>query len=336
MTGWVVHHDLRAPEFGTPAAQLYRAALDISQWADEQGAASIILSEHHGSSDGYLPSPLTMAAAMAARTRRATVTVAALNLTLRDPIATAEDAIVVDLISGGRLVLVLAGGYVPHECDMFGIDFGQRASIFEEKLAVFVEALRGTPFDYQGRTVTVTPKPVSRPRPPVLLGGLAAKRAARFADGFMPALADSALAETYSAECARLGKGSGFLSWPGGPKWIFVTEDPEKSWAQIGAHVLHDFNAYGRWEAAAPGAPAFSPAVDVATVRELGNFAVVTPEECVDLARELGPDAKLVFKPLIAGLDPEIGWASMELFVRRVLPVLQNVQVDIAAATVRR
>jgi alkanesulfonate monooxygenase SsuD/methylene tetrahydromethanopterin reductase-like flavin-dependent oxidoreductase (luciferase family) len=318
-----VHHDLRAPDFGAPARRLYGAALDISEWADQKGASSIIISEHHGSADGYLPSPLTLAAAIAGRTTTATITVAALILTLRDPVATAEDAIVVDLLSGGRLVLILAGGYVPSECDMFGIDFDTRGKVFEEKVIAFVQALTGEPFEYQGRTVTVTPQPVQRPRPPVILGGAAPKRAARLGDGYMPAIPDRTLTDAYVAECRRLGKGDGFVIWPGGPMWTFVTEDPEKAWAQIGPHALHETNAYSEWSAAAPGSNPWTKLDSVEDLKTLGLYAVVTPDECIELARQQDPQANLVFKPLVAGLDPDVGWQSLQLFVDRVLPALQ-------------
>jgi hypothetical protein len=52
MVRWTVHHDLRAPDFGTEPRRLYPAALEMSEWADTQGASTIILSEHHGSPDG--------------------------------------------------------------------------------------------------------------------------------------------------------------------------------------------------------------------------------------------------------------------------------------------
>ena len=65
-----LRYDLRAPAFGPPAETLYRAALDQCAWAEEHGFAMATLSEHHGSDDGYCPSPLVMAAAIAGRTTR--------------------------------------------------------------------------------------------------------------------------------------------------------------------------------------------------------------------------------------------------------------------------
>src|SRR5205823_5191777 len=89
--------DFRNPAFaGTTCAERYAAALDMAEWADGLGCVSIALSEHHGSPDGYLPSPLTMLAAMAARTTNVRFLVAALVAPFYDPLRLAEDLVVLD------------------------------------------------------------------------------------------------------------------------------------------------------------------------------------------------------------------------------------------------
>jgi len=319
---WVLVHDLRAPDFGTARPALYREALDMCAWADRRGCPRVVVSEHHGSDDGYLPSPFVFGAAVAARTEHMRIMVSALVLTLRDPVSAAEDAVVLDLVSDGRLELTLAAGYVASECAMFGVPFDERGAVFGAKVEAFVTALTGEPFVYQGRHIRVTPPPVQRPRPFVVLGGSAPKRAARLADAYLPPVPDTALADAYAAECRRLGKGDGILLWPAGPMWVFVTEDPERSWAQLGPHVVHETNAYGAWAEAVPGANPWRPRADVDAVRADGLYAVVTPEQCVALARDLDPRAALKLKPLVAGLDPDLGWASLELFVDAVVPAL--------------
>ena len=60
--------DMRAPDTGAPAKELYAAALDMAEWGEQNGCVAATLCEHHSSDDGYLPSPLIMASAMAART----------------------------------------------------------------------------------------------------------------------------------------------------------------------------------------------------------------------------------------------------------------------------
>jgi alkanesulfonate monooxygenase SsuD/methylene tetrahydromethanopterin reductase-like flavin-dependent oxidoreductase (luciferase family) len=230
---WVLHHDLRAPDFGTPRPELYRQAIDMCAWADGHGCPRVVVSEHHGSTDGYLPSPFVFGAAVAARTEQMRIMISALVLTLRDPVSAAEDALELDVVSGGRLELTLAAGYVEAENKMFGVPFAGRGAVFAEKAEAFVQALTGEPFIYQGRTIRITPGPVQRPRPFVVFGGSAPKRAARSGDAYLPPLPDQVLADAYVAECRRLGKGDGILLWPDGPMWVFVTDDHERSWAQI-------------------------------------------------------------------------------------------------------
>ncbi len=327
---WLVHHDLRAPDFGTPRVRLYAEALAMTRWAESRGCPRVVLSEHHGVDDGYLPSPFVFGAAVAATTSTIRIMVSALVLTLRDPIATAEDVAVLDTLSDGRVELTVVPGYVADEFAMFGIPFDGRGARFEEKLEVLTGALGGGPVTYRGRTFTVTPPTVQRPRPFVVVGGGAPRRAARLGDAFLPAVPDPALGETYVAECRRLGKGDGILLWPSGPLWVFVTDDPDRSWAELGPHALHEANGYGRWAAATPGASPYEPVGTVGELRRSDRYAVVTPDECVALARGLDARSALQLKPLVGGLDPDLGWRSLELFADRVLPALA------APAPVRR
>ena len=124
-----IRFDLRNPAFaGIEMADRYAAALDMAEWADRLGFAIITLSEHHGSEDGYLPSPLPLAAAIAARTEAATIYVAAMVASFHDPLRLAEDAAIVDLVSRGRLRLVITNGYVAEEFAMFGVPMDERAA----------------------------------------------------------------------------------------------------------------------------------------------------------------------------------------------------------------
>src|SRR5690606_26229733 len=324
MVSWTVHLDMRAPSFGTPAPELYRAALDLAAWADEHGVQSIAVSEHHGEEDGYLPSPLVMAAAVAARTERAFVAVNALALTWRDPLLAAEEVLVLDHLSGGRAVVTVVPGYVPSEFELFGVDRRRRGAIFEEKLAVFAEALTGEPVTWDGRTVRVTPPPVSRPRPMLVVGGAsraAARRAARYGDAFAPTTDDGTLAAAYREECAALGRDPGPVFVHQGPMAPFVHRDPDEAWRVIGPHALHELNQYGKWAAMHEGHP-YVDVTDVEAARASGFYRVETPEGAIEHVRSLPPGQTVLFKPLMAGLDPAFGRAGLELFVDEVLPKL--------------
>jgi alkanesulfonate monooxygenase SsuD/methylene tetrahydromethanopterin reductase-like flavin-dependent oxidoreductase (luciferase family) len=323
MPPWVIRYDLRAPDHAPPAPELYAAALEQCAWADERGCAEVIISEHHGSSDGYLPSAMVFAAAVAARTQQVRLRISAIPLTLRDPVQAAEDVIVVDNLSNGRVEVICVAGYVPEEFDLFGLDFDSRAQLFEEKVAVFALALTGEPFERDGKIVQVTPPPVQRPRPPIWLGGAtprAARRAARLADGYMPAVPDPTLYELYLAERERLGKDPGTLRRPSGPLFVHVAEDPDAVWPRIAPHALHEMNSYAQWASYAPGANPYVPIEDADVLRTQGLYAVVTPDECVALAESTEEGAALILHPLMGGLPPDLAWDSLELFAAKVLP----------------
>lgn len=321
-----LRYDLRAPSFSRPQADLFDACLDQCEWADQLGFESVNLQEHHGSDDGYNPSPLVLAGAIAARTRRMRIRVVALILPLHDPVRIAEDAAVVDQISRGRLELVIGAGYVDGEFRMFGRDPGQRVRLQIEGVETLKKAWAGEPFERGGQTVAVWPRPFRQPRPPLILGGSsagAARRAARIADGFeatMPQFED-----VYREECARLG-----LEFPPPPKprlpamFVHLADDPDEVWPRIAPHALHEMNAYGKWLSDNDGAAPYHLVEDAEALRASGMYQVLTPEELLRRATELGPGGVLNFHPLMGGLDPDLAWSSLELFETRVLPGLRE------------
>ncbi len=328
----LLRYDLRAPShLGSVPDRMYEAALEQCAWADQiPEFTSVALSEHHGVPDGYCPSPVVVAGAMAARTSRVGLLIAALILPLHDPVRMAEDLAVLDILSRGRAVVVFAAGYRPEEFAMFGRPMAGRGRRFEEALEQVRAAWRGEPLAGTGDSTVVTPRPFTPGGPLVMLGGssvVAARRAARMASGFLPSAPDPALAAAYRQERARLGLDPGYVGRADGPAAVFVAEDPDAAWARIAPHALHETNSYGAWEAARPGATLFyEPAGDAEELRRSGRYLVLTPDECVQHYRDLPDDAGLIFHPLVGGLDPEVGWSSLELFATRVLPRLRGEQ----------
>src|SRR4051812_36321824 len=131
----------------------------MAEWADRLGCVNIAVSEHHGSADGYLPSPLPMLAAMAARTTNVHFMVAALIAPFYDPLRLAEDMVVLDHLSKGRIDLIVAAGYVHEEFAMYDVAMNERAQRVTEVVTTLKSAFTGEPFDFRGRTVQVTPPP---------------------------------------------------------------------------------------------------------------------------------------------------------------------------------
>jgi alkanesulfonate monooxygenase SsuD/methylene tetrahydromethanopterin reductase-like flavin-dependent oxidoreductase (luciferase family) len=313
--------DFRNPELaGTSMADRYSAALEMAEWADRLGCLSITVSEHHFSSDGYLPSPLAMIAAMAARTTNVRYLVAALIAPFHDPIRLAEDLIVLDHLSRGRVDVVIAGGYVREEFQGFGVPMGDRAARVTETVRTLRAAFAGQRFDLRGRSGVVTPAPFRPGGPSILLGGSsepAARRAARIADGFIPSV--PAVWEFYRDETRRLGRPDPGPSPVAASRTVALAEDPAQGWEKFGPYFQHETNAYGAWLAASDGVGPYRVVEDVEEVRAGGAYVVLTPQA---YAAELSaaPYPVALLHPMCGGAPPELAWSSLRLFEREVLP----------------
>jgi alkanesulfonate monooxygenase SsuD/methylene tetrahydromethanopterin reductase-like flavin-dependent oxidoreductase (luciferase family) len=129
---------------GADAADSYRIALDLFSAAEEMGYDSGWVAQHHFlNGSGRLPSTLAFLAAAAERTRRIQLGTAIVILPLEDPLRVAEDAAVVDTISGGRLQLGLGTGSDPLTFAAFGRDLDSRRQRYADGVRIIHDALSG-------------------------------------------------------------------------------------------------------------------------------------------------------------------------------------------------
>ncbi len=318
---FALRFDFRNPAFaGTTAAERYEAALEMAEWADRLGCVSITISEHHGSEDGYLPSPLPIVAAMAARTTNVRLTVAALIAPFYEPIRLAEDMLVLDNLSRGRVDLVVAGGYVHEEFDQFGVPMSERSARVIEVVTTLKSAFTGEPFEYRGRTVRLTPPPYRPGGLGISLGGSsepAARRAARIADGFLPSVPE--VWDFYRDEVQRLGRPDPGPYPMGETRVVALADDPDEGWRQMAPFFRHETDAYGVWQAQDDVASPYRVVDSDDDLRNSGQYAVLTPEQWIEELRSgLLPFALL--HPLCGGMPIDLAWSSLRLFEREVLP----------------
>lgn len=324
MTIIAARYDFRAAPFAeTPHADLYAAGLEQAAWLEQHGAADIlVLSEHHGVEDGFLPSPFTAAAALGARTERLPIMIAAVLLPVHDPVRLAEQAVVADLLTKGRVSFVAGIGYRDEEFVMAGVERKQRTKLLEEYIEVIRQAWTGEPFEWRGRTIQVTPKPFSA-SPPVLVGGgveAAARRAARLRLPFMSSIDDAALLDAYNDEAAKEGFEGGYALLPNMAAYVFVSNDPDKTWAELGQYAFYEAQTYRSWHTAGVRSQVKSEADDIDALRTEGLYRVMTPDECVALCEEIGMMGTITLYPQVCGYPIDKTWESLELFRTEVLP----------------
>ena len=174
--------------------QFYREALEEVVRAEELGFDSVWMEEHHGVKDHYWPSPLTVLAGFATRTSRMLLGTDILVMPFYHPVRLAEDVALLDVISGGRFILGTAIGYKPDEFALYGTPLEKRGARFEEGLKLMrtlwteeTATFKGQYYELEnGR---IEPKPLTKPHPPVWIGGwgkLTLKRAATLGQNWIP------------------------------------------------------------------------------------------------------------------------------------------------------
>jgi alkanesulfonate monooxygenase SsuD/methylene tetrahydromethanopterin reductase-like flavin-dependent oxidoreductase (luciferase family) len=246
-----VFYDFRNPApWRRPWGERYRENLEQIDWLESSTPfQSVSLSEHHFVDDGYLPAVLLMAGVVAARTERLDIATNIIQLPLHHPLRLAEDALVADLLSDGRLRLGFGVGYRELEFAGFGTSTKHRRDRMEEALAILRGAFSGEPFSYEGKhfsfpELQVMPPPIRPGGPPIWIGGTAPAaldRAARLGDGFFASTDDEVVG--YLEACERhdvpLQERRTCRT-----AWAVVTEDPERALAELGDHMLYQVNQY--------------------------------------------------------------------------------------------
>ena len=317
-----IYSDLRNPSlWRRPWPGVYARGLEVVQNAESAGADSIWLSEHHFFDDGYLPQPLTFAAAIAARTRRVRIGTAVLIAPLRAAVEIAENASLVDLISDGRMELGLGAGYRVPEFEAFGADVRTRFAA-TDALAKEVRRLL--------QEGGVSPPPVQQ-RLPIWMGyssAAGARRAGRLGEGLL--VINPRLLEPYRLGMSDAGHDPKAARMAGALNLV-LADDPEAAWARIKPHLAYQSRSYQLYAVEGTGVSpddAVDPEILRATggnVRFTPRFHLLTVETGIEFVKNAVaglPVTDVFFWSSIAGMDYDLVDRHVELVSRELRPAL--------------
>jgi probable F420-dependent oxidoreductase len=302
--------------------------------AEAAGFDSVWLGEHHNNPVLY-PAPLIGLAAIASRTRSISLGTGVLLLPLYHPMMVAEEGAMVDVISGGRLVLGIGAGYAPEEFAAFGYSLKERGSRLEESASLLhrlwtEENVTHRGKHYQLDGATVAPRPVQRPRPPIWFGAWAEpaiRRAARLGDAWFVGPSASLdeiapCARRYEQACHEVGKDAGQVALF---RYVFVANTAKEAIGIAGEPFIQAFERmYFRW----PHPVVKRPSGDI-TIERLAEDRIIfgDPGTCIKEIirfRSALKAAHLVCRFSVPGIPREACEASLDLFTREVLPALRR------------
>jgi alkanesulfonate monooxygenase SsuD/methylene tetrahydromethanopterin reductase-like flavin-dependent oxidoreductase (luciferase family) len=316
-----------------PLARLYQQAIDEAVLADELGYSHFWMSEHHFAEDDWNPRPLSILAAMAARTQRIRLGTYVLLLALHDPLAVAEEVVAVDILANGRLDLAIGAGPMQQECDVFGVAKNETFARTYEALAFMQRCYTEDTVTHEGkyyryRNVRLRPKPVQKPHPPIWMAAMGPQSIEKAAQrGYHLASAlHSPLWRTYPALRAKHGRRRADQRIVSGPVCIHLAPTREQAWDECEEPLWWCVEFYRRRGVNMPLPP-------VGELRRTPNagiygvpFAVGTPEDVLEglSIYQNEPLDQLALQFHAPGMNIEHVKRSLRVFARELMPEIRK------------
>lgn len=333
----------RNPDFNQrPWVDVYREDLDLAAYSERLGFDHVWLTEHHFVDDGYSPSLMPIAAAIARQTTTIRIGTFVLLLPLHDTVRVVEDVATADIIANGRIDLGLGLGYRVGEFAGMGRPLRERAARFAEQLPLVRRLLDGETVDFDGRFhqlsgTRIMPPPVQQPLPIWIgaRGDKALDRAARL--GCHLAGVSSEHRTRYRAALSRHGRNPDDYQ-VSQMVLVYVAESTAQAWAEAARPVHHMLTLYRDWAAQAGDdnnddqATRAVPTAEEMQRTQAGTFFgepafIGTPDFVYTGLRDLlarSPCTHLVLMSVLPGAPPAGTRRSAELFAREVMPRLKQ------------
>ncbi len=331
-----IYLNAQHPEGDDPARR-WAETLEQARLIRALGFDSIWGGEHHATPGFHYFPLLPMLERLAAEVEGLAIGTNLVLLPLHNPVELAEIGAFLDVITGGRFLLGVGLGYRTEEFAIFGVAMKERVSRLAEGIEIIRRLWTEDHVTHRGRhwqldDVTIRPRPVQRPRPPIIVGsqvdaGIA--RAARIADGWL--VVPVPTVDEFAAQAAAFRAARATAGLPPSPHVCRLLEvvcapDEETAVRRAAPFLLDKYAAYLRWGIPGitldPGAP---PAAQFRTLAR-NRFAVGSPAQVADalVAQHRAGVTHATMRVSWPGMRQDDVLAGIELLGRQVLPEVRR------------
>ena len=335
-----VMHDFRNPKrWFIPSPDFYSAMIDQVVTMEHLGYDHVWLTEHHFTDDAYNPVPLTMASALAVRTSRIRIGTFVMLMPFIHPARAAEEIILADILSQGRFDIGVGMGYTHEEFDAFCMKRGERGARFEEGVTLMRKLLSEEKVTFDGRftqvnNMTLMPRPVQHPHPPLWIGARGPKgikRAAELGANLMATLGPDP-APLYLETLQALGRDPKQFK-VAQLRMVYVANSDDQAWDEAQHHLWHVFDYYREVLATSNDVEGDAAPWPISRAEDLRNSPMAADlliGSPATVASKLDTFCKnykctdFIMSTHFAGLDPKKSTRSLELFAKEIMPTFRS------------
>ncbi|MEM7542383.1 MAG: LLM class flavin-dependent oxidoreductase [Pseudomonadota bacterium] len=328
--------DFRNPiAWRRPWAEFYRDVLDQIALGETLGYDNVWLTEHHFTDDGYNPSLMTTAAAVAMKTERIRIGTFILLLPYQHPLLVAEEVANVDILSNGRFDFGIGQGYSYHEFNTLCMDRSERGKRMREHIDIIKRLFTEERVSYDGqftqiKDARITPPPVQQPYPPIWIGARgpkAIKNAAKLGYHLMATLGPDP-APLYIDTLKEEGRNPDDFNICQ-LRMVYCAPTEEQAWDDTEEHVFHMLEFYQDILSNANDAEGDDNPLPVTKPADIRNsilrdhFMIGTPDQVNEKMQQFCADYRctdFIMATQFPGIEVAKANRALELFAAEVMP----------------
>ena len=332
--------DFRNPlKWRRPFPEFYQLILDQISHCESLGFDHCWLTEHHFTEDGYNPSVMTTAAAVAARTSTIRIGSFIVILPYQHPVLMAEEVANVDILSNGRFDFGVGQGYSHYEFETFGMNRSERGMRTRESIRLIERLFTEERVTHEGKfyechDAMLSPKPVQQPAPPIWIGARGPKAITRAAEmGYhLMATIGPDPAPLYLETLAANGRNPDDYKIAQ-LRMVYTAATEDQAWSECQDHVFHMLEFYQDILSEAKDAAGDDAPLPVTKPEDMRHsvlaehFMIGTPDQVsakIEKFQQEFQCTDFIMGTQFPGLDPALGTQALELFAREVMPNFQG------------